>query len=103
MMVLIVYDIPDDKRRLKLANFLEGRGRRVQESVFECFLSLEQMPGLFDRIEKLVKESEDNVRLYWIPRDALPRTLTVSHARATTRLLHYLKRSADLAVESPKI
>jgi CRISPR-associated protein Cas2 len=64
MMVLVVYDIPDDKRRLKLANFLEGRGRRVQESVFECFLSLEQMPGLFDRIEKLVKKSEDNVRLY---------------------------------------
>jgi CRISPR-associated protein Cas2 len=77
MMVLVVYDIPDDKRRLKLANFLEGRGRRVQESVFECFLSLEQMPGLFDQIEKLVKESEDNVRLYWIPRDALPWTLTV--------------------------
>jgi CRISPR-associated protein Cas2 len=77
MMVLVVYDIPDNKRRLKLANFLEGRGRRVQESVFECFISLEQMPGLFDRIEKLVKKSEDNVRLYWIPRDALPRTLTV--------------------------
>ena len=77
MMVLIVYDIPDDKRRLKLANFLEGRGRRVQESVFECFILLEQMPRLFDRIEKLVEESEDNVRLYWIPRDALPRTLTV--------------------------
>jgi CRISPR-associated protein Cas2 len=77
MMVLVVYDIPDDKRRLKLANFLEGRGRRVQKSVFECFLSLEQMPGLFDLIKKLVKESEDNVRLYWIPLEALPRTLTV--------------------------
>ena len=77
MMVLVVYDIPDDKRRLKLANFLEGRGRRVQESVFECFISLEQMPGLFDRVKKLVKESEDNVRIYWIPSDALPRTLTI--------------------------
>jgi CRISPR-associated protein Cas2 len=38
MLVLVVYDIADDRRRLKLANFLEGHGRRVQESVFECFI-----------------------------------------------------------------
>jgi CRISPR-associated protein Cas2 len=35
MLVVVVYDIADDKRRLKLANFLEGYGRRVQESAFE--------------------------------------------------------------------
>ncbi|MGP1372035.1 MAG: CRISPR-associated endonuclease Cas2, partial [Almyronema sp.] len=39
MLVLVVYDIPDDKRRTKLATFLEGYGRRVQYSVFECFMS----------------------------------------------------------------
>ncbi|MFE4108590.1 CRISPR-associated endonuclease Cas2, partial [Almyronema epifaneia] len=43
MLVLVVYDIPDDKRRTKLATFLEGYGRRVQYSVFECFMSLEKM------------------------------------------------------------
>jgi len=37
MLVLVVYDIPNNKRRLKLSNFLEGHGRRVQDSVFECF------------------------------------------------------------------
>lgn len=43
MLVLVIYDIPDDKRRNKLATFLEGYGRRVQKSAFECFLSLEEM------------------------------------------------------------
>ncbi|ELS34187.1 MULTISPECIES: CRISPR-associated endonuclease Cas2 [Pseudanabaena] len=77
MLVLVVYDIADDKRRLKLSNFLEGHGRRVQESVFECFVSLEEMKKLHKKIEKRVKPQEDNVRLYWIPSDALPKALTV--------------------------
>jgi CRISPR-associated protein Cas2 len=77
MLVLVVYDIADDKRRLKLSNFLEGHGRRVQESVFECFVSLEEMKKLHEKIKKRVKPEVDNVRLYWIPSDALPKALTV--------------------------
>ena len=45
MLVLVVYDIADDRRRGKLSDFLEGYGRRVQESVFECFIGLAQMQG----------------------------------------------------------
>jgi len=77
MLVLVVYDIPDDRRRTRLAHFLEGQGRRVQESVFECFLSLDQMKKLHQQIQGQVKSAEDNVRFYWIPADALPRTLTI--------------------------
>jgi CRISPR-associated protein Cas2 len=77
MLVLVVYDIPDDKRRTKLAAFLEGYGRRVQESVFECFLSLAEMEQLYRQIGRRVKSDEDNVRLYWVPADALPRTLAI--------------------------
>ena len=77
MLVLVVYDIADDRRRTKLATFLEGYGRRVQESVFECFLSLPEMQKLHQRIAHRIKLPEDNVRLYWIPADAVPRTLTL--------------------------
>jgi CRISPR-associated protein Cas2 len=77
MLVLVVYDISDDKRRDRLATFLEGHGRRVQESVFECFLSLPEMKKLHNQVKRRVKPAEDNVRFYWIPADALPRTLTV--------------------------
>jgi CRISPR-associated protein Cas2 len=77
MLVLIVYDIPDDKRRQKLATFLEGYGRRVQLSVFECFLSLQEMKTLHQQVQHRVKAAEDNVRFYWIPADAVPRSLTI--------------------------
>jgi CRISPR-associated protein Cas2 len=77
MLVLVVYDIADDRRRLKLSNFLEGQGRRVQESVFECFIELEKMPKLCEMVKRRIKLPEDNVRFYWIPADALPRTLTL--------------------------
>ncbi len=69
MLVLVVYDIPDDKRRTKLSKFLEGYGRRVQLSVFECFISLEEMRQLHERVQKRVKLEEDN--------------LTYSHRQAT--------------------
>ncbi len=80
MLVLVVYDIADDKRRLKLSNFLEGYGRRVQESVFECFISLDQMKKLYEQVKKRVKPQEDNVRFYWIPSDALPKALAIGSA-----------------------
>jgi CRISPR-associated protein Cas2 len=77
MLVLVVYDVPDNKRRTKLAKFLEGYGRRVQYSVFECFLTLEEMEKLYGLVRGRIKEEEDNVRFYWVPRDAVARTLTL--------------------------
>jgi CRISPR-associated protein Cas2 len=76
MLVLVVYDIPDDRRRAKIATFLEGYGRRVQYSVFECFISLDEMQRMHSKLLKRVKP-EDNIRLYWITPDALERTLTI--------------------------
>ncbi len=80
MMVLVTYDIADSRRRVKLANFLEGYGRRVQRSVFECFVSLAEMKRLGAQIEKYIRLPEDDVRLYWISADALPRSVTLGGA-----------------------
>ena len=76
-MVLIVYDIPDDRRRTKLSNFLEGYGRRVQWSVFESFISLDEMRQLYQKVTKLVLPAEDNVRFYWISDEGMASTLTI--------------------------
>jgi CRISPR-associated protein Cas2 len=77
MLIVVVYDIADDKRRLKLSNFLEGHGRRVQESVFECFMSLDEMRRLHKKICRRVKPLEDNVRFYWLAADAAAKVLTI--------------------------
>jgi CRISPR-associated protein Cas2 len=77
MLVLITYDIPDNKRRLKLSKLLEGYGRRVQFSVFECFLTLDEMRLLHQKVQKRVKAAEDDVRFYWISEGAMKRILTI--------------------------
>lgn len=77
MLVLVVYDIPDDKRRTRLATFLEGYGRRVQYSVFECFMSLSDMKKMHEVLQRKIKSDEDNVRLYWITRDSFQKALSI--------------------------
>ncbi|AFZ55556.1 CRISPR-associated endonuclease Cas2 [Cyanobacterium aponinum] len=61
---LICYDIPDDKRRKKIADILEGYGSRVQYSVFESVLNAKQYKELRKRLKKVFKENEDNLRFY---------------------------------------
>jgi CRISPR-associated protein Cas2 len=80
MLVLVTYDVVDNKRRTKLATYLEGYGRRVQKSVFECFMGLSEMQKLQAQLLRRVQLPEDDVRMYWINADAMPRTLTLGSA-----------------------
>lgn len=77
MLVLVIYDIPDDRRRTKLSNFLEGYGHRIQKSAFECFMSLDEMRKLYEKVKKRVKPEEDDVRFYWISGEAVSRVLVI--------------------------
>jgi CRISPR-associated protein Cas2 len=77
MLTVVVYDIADNRRRTKLATLLEGYGRRVQESVFECFLSLDEMKRLHQRVRGRINPKEDNVRFYWIPPGGVARSLAI--------------------------
>ena len=47
--ILIIYDIVDNKRRVKFAKFLEGYGKRVQKSAFEAiaFYGAQRSPFCF--------------------------------------------------------
>ena len=76
-MVIVVYDIPDNKRRTKLAHFLEGYGSRVQWSVFELFITVDEMRVLHQKVKKLVVPTEDNVRFYWISDELRAFVLTI--------------------------
>ena len=63
MTVIITYDIPDDRIRRQIAGYLEGTGIRVQESVFECTLSVEEMNEAALRLKDLL-DGEGDIRLY---------------------------------------
>lgn len=64
LLYVVVYDIPDDKRRKKVSDLLEGYGKRVQFSVFELVVSPVKFDELRQRLKKQVKFSEDSVRFY---------------------------------------
>jgi CRISPR-associated protein Cas2 len=64
LLYIIAYDIPCDRRRKKIADLLEGYGKRVQYSVFECCLEPEKYDELRKRLRKRYKIAEDSVRFY---------------------------------------
>lgn len=64
MFYVVSYDIPDDPRRTKIANILEDFGDRVQFSVFECLLDQALFEKMLKRLEEVVKEDVDSVRVY---------------------------------------
>lgn len=60
-MLLVVYDITDDKRRYRLHKSLRGMGRSVQYSVFEC--EDEAFDEVMLAVGRLVRPS-DRIRVY---------------------------------------
>lgn len=64
LLYVVTYDIPCDKRRKKVADLLEGYGRRVQYSVFECMLTADKYGELRQRLRQRVKLEEDSIRFY---------------------------------------
>jgi len=68
MLYLVSYDIPSseegDRRRNRLARFLQGVGLRIQNSVFEVELPSEQLPFIISQIRELIEVEEDNIRIY---------------------------------------
>ena len=64
MLYLICYDIPDDRRRNRLAEFLLDYGRRVQYSVFECSLTKKVLDVVLKGVVEYTDPEEDSVRVY---------------------------------------
>ena len=61
---MVSYDIIDDRRRNKVAKTLKDFGIRVQYSVFECRLPLNELKNMKKRLAAIIKDSEDSVRIY---------------------------------------
>ena len=56
-MYIVSYDIASDRLRNRIARTLEGYGRRVQYSVFECELSEKRYKELYEKLLKLTEAS----------------------------------------------
>lgn len=64
-LVLITYDIIDNKKRTKLAKMLQGYGTRVQKSAFEAWLTKAQYNKLVGEVPPYC-DKDDSIRIYKI-------------------------------------
>lgn len=62
--ILIIYDIVENKKRVKFAKLLSGYGIRVQKSAFEAMLTKQRYNKLIKEIPHYIDKCEDSVRIY---------------------------------------
>ena len=62
--VLVIYDITDDKRRSRMVKCVERYGVRVQKSAFEAFLSKKKYERLVEETSRLIDVETDSLRIY---------------------------------------
>lgn len=64
MVLVLCYDVNDDKRRAKLFKRLKGFLTPVQESVFEGFLPANRWNELLRVVNRTIDADFDSVRIY---------------------------------------
>ena len=69
MLHVIAYDVVDDSRRSRVARHLEGFGRRVEKSVFECDVSAEEIRQVLSGLKDLLDMNEDRCHCYRVCAD----------------------------------
>lgn len=62
--ILIIYDITDNKKRNKMVKCLERYGVRVQKSAFEAFINKALYNLLMIETSKIIDTSTDSLRIY---------------------------------------
>ncbi|MEM6768417.1 MAG: CRISPR-associated endonuclease Cas2 [Bacteroidota bacterium] len=76
MLYLIAYDISDDKLRTQLGKRLEDEeGRRINFSIFECYLSKARLRKLGEWILPKLDEKTDQLAIYPICKSCYEKTL----------------------------
>ena len=63
-MVVIAYDIKDEKRLIKVAKYLESHSIRAQKSVFELDMEYKKAKKIFEGLRELIDEEVDKCFLF---------------------------------------
>jgi len=62
--MVVSYDIANNRRRQKVVKIMEGYGRRVQYSVFECRLTAQNFRRLREKLRAVIDPKEDSILFY---------------------------------------
>lgn len=66
MIILVTYDIVDDRTRARVHRFLKEFGLNTQKSVFECPVDAEAIGRIREFCHHVLDPEEDSVRIYRI-------------------------------------
>lgn len=80
MRYIICYDIDNDKLRNKVSDILEAVGIRVQESVFECKISQNNVNILAEKLAELIT-TDDSIIIYPVCKECFKKTLIVGEKK----------------------
>ncbi len=62
--VVVTYDIVDDARRTRAADWVLRYGERVQMSVYDCLVDADALSALKAGMEAIIEPALDSVRYY---------------------------------------
>jgi len=60
---LVAYDITDNRRLIRVRNFLKAWSTGGQKSVYECFLSDAELEDIIRGLEEIIEVHEDRVHI----------------------------------------
>ena len=78
---LIAFDLASGRRRYRLTRLLEGYGLRVQESVFEAWMTDAQRDILLRKAEALLHSGQDRLVCYALTADESRRVQSLGCAQ----------------------
>lgn len=73
-MVVVAYDITDDKRRNRMVKLLEQYGSRINYSVFECMITHKEHETLLEAATGIIDPQNDQVAIYHVCSDCYAKT-----------------------------
>ena len=88
--VVVSYDIANNRRRQKVVKIMEGYGRRVQYSVFECHLSAQNYRRLKEKLSSVINRKEDSILFYQLCQSCLQKRDGLGLRRPQRRQDHQL-------------
>ena len=65
-MIVIAYDIANDKARTKVSKILEDYGVRIQYSVFEADIPQHKFEEVLTKLEPLINIATDSLKVYFL-------------------------------------
>jgi len=90
MLIVVAYDITDNRRLARVAKVCEDYGVRVQYSVFECHLNEREFKTMWERILEQIDPAEDRVVAYKIDAKSAKQTVTAGTMVCSEQVICYL-------------